>query len=71
MKKSILASFVVAAAISAPAIAHTLWVVPSHFVLSKTGSWVSADISAANMTFVADKGIGVDNVVSLTIDCFT
>lgn len=62
MKKSILASLLLATAISAPVLAHTVWVVPSHFVLSKTGSWVSADVSAANMTFVADKGIPVDNV---------
>ncbi len=68
MKKSILASLLIATAISAPAFAHTLWVVPSHFVLSKTGSWVSADVSAANMTFVADKGIPVDNVSLYTPD---
>jgi uncharacterized GH25 family protein len=68
MKKSVLTSLLLATAISAPALAHTLWIVPSHFVLSKTGSWVSADLSAANMTFVADKGIGVDNVALYTPD---
>ncbi len=40
--------------------AHTLTVVPSHYVQSKTGSFVSVDVSASNMTFQADKGIGLD-----------
>lgn len=40
--------------------AHTLTVVPSHYVQSKTGSFVSVDISASNMTFQADKGIALD-----------
>jgi uncharacterized GH25 family protein len=35
-------------------------VVPSHYVQSKTGSFVSVDVSASNMTFQADKGIGLD-----------
>ena len=68
MKTSILNSLLLATAIGAPALAHTVWVVPSHFVLSKTGSWVSADVSAANMTFVADKGIPVDNLALYTPD---
>ncbi len=37
--------------------AHTLTVVPSHYVQSKTGSFISVDVSASNMTFQADKGI--------------
>jgi uncharacterized GH25 family protein len=68
MKKSIVSSVLLAAAMSTPVLAHTVWVVPSHFVLSKTGSWVSADVSAANMTFVADKGIPVDNLSLYTPD---
>ncbi len=40
--------------------AHTLTVVPSHYVQSKTGGWVSVDVSASNMTFQADKGIPLD-----------
>ncbi|WP_337841840.1 DUF4198 domain-containing protein [Rheinheimera sp.] len=59
MKKLALASLLLA---STAVSAHTLWLVPSHFVLSKTGSWVSADLSAANMTFVADKGVSPDHV---------
>lgn len=42
--------------------AHTLWLMPSHFVLSGEDSWISVDLSAANMTFVPDKGIGVANL---------
>ncbi len=41
--------------------AHTLTVVPSHYVQSKTGGWVSVDVSATNMTFQWDKGIPLDN----------
>lgn len=40
--------------------AHTLTVVPSHYVQSKTGSFVSVDVSASNMTFQVDKGISLD-----------
>lgn len=42
--------------------AHTLWLVPSHYVLSKQDSWISVDASAANMTFVPDKGIGLTSL---------
>ena len=42
--------------------AHTLWVLPSHFVLSSEDSWISVDVSAANMTFVADKGVSPANL---------
>ncbi|MBU1309546.1 MAG: DUF4198 domain-containing protein [Gammaproteobacteria bacterium] len=44
--------------------AHTLWLLPSHYVLSKQDSWISVDASAANMTFVPDKGI---SLASLTL----
>ncbi|MDP5141261.1 DUF4198 domain-containing protein [Rheinheimera baltica] len=40
--------------------AHTLWLVPSHYVLSKPNSWIAVDASAANMTFVPDKGISLN-----------
>lgn len=40
--------------------AHTLTVVPSHYVQAKTGSFVSVDVSASNMTFQMDKGIPLD-----------
>jgi uncharacterized GH25 family protein len=50
-----------AALFSATVSAHTMTVVPSHYVQSKTGSWVSVDISATNMTFQWDKGIPVEN----------
>lgn len=42
--------------------AHTLWLVPSHYVLSKQDSWIAVDASAANMTFVPDKGIGLNSL---------
>lgn len=42
--------------------AHTLWIVPSHYVLSKPDSWIAVDASAANMTFVPDKGIGLKSL---------
>ncbi|MDX3772743.1 DUF4198 domain-containing protein [Chromatiaceae bacterium AAb-1] len=48
--------------VSGAASAHTLWVVPSHYVLSKENSWIAVDASAANMTFVPDKGIGLSNL---------
>lgn len=60
MKKMILATLL--ALCSASAAAHTLWVLPSHFVLSSEDSWISVDVSAANMTFVADKGVSPANL---------
>jgi len=42
------------------AMAHTMNVVPSHYVQSKTGGFVTVDLFASNMTFQADKGIAVD-----------
>lgn len=46
-----------AAGLATPTLAHTLYVLPSHFVVSSDSSWITADISAANMTFMADKGV--------------
>lgn len=40
--------------------AHTMNVVPSHYVQSKTGGFVTVDLFASNMTFQADKGVGID-----------
>lgn len=42
------------------AVAHTMNVVPSHYVQSKTGDYVTVDLFASNMTFQADKGVGVE-----------
>ncbi|MDZ7868976.1 MAG: DUF4198 domain-containing protein [Rheinheimera sp.] len=42
------------------AMAHTMNVLPSHYVQSKTGGFVTVDLFASNMTFQADKGVGVD-----------
>ncbi|MCC5853068.1 MAG: DUF4198 domain-containing protein [Alkalimonas sp.] len=60
MKKIVLATLL--ALSSAVASAHTLWVVPSHFVLSSEDSWISVDVSAANMTFVPDRGVSPNNL---------
>lgn len=60
MKKLLLAALF---AISSQSVfAHTLWVMPSHFVLSGEDTWISVDVSAANMTFVPDKGVSPDNL---------
>ncbi len=45
---------------SSAVVAHTMTVVPSHFVQAKTGGFITVDLSASNMTFQADKGIGLD-----------
>ncbi|KKO44136.1 cobalt ABC transporter substrate-binding protein [Arsukibacterium ikkense] len=47
--------------LAAPASSHTLYILPSHFVISTDSSWITADISAANMTFQPDKGVSVAN----------
>ena len=54
----LLSTLLVSSSISA----HTLWLVPSHYVLSKQDSWISVDASAANMTFVPDKGISLQSL---------
>ena len=54
--------------VSASVSAHTLWLVPSHYVLSKQDSWIAVDASAANMTFVPDKGIGLTSLKLYTPD---
>jgi len=51
---------VLALAGSASALAHTMNVLPSHYVQSKTGGHITVDLFASNMTFQADKGVGVD-----------
>lgn len=40
--------------------AHTMNVLPSHFVQAKTGGFVSVELFASNTTFQADKGTPVD-----------
>ncbi|WP_214000156.1 DUF4198 domain-containing protein [Arsukibacterium sp.] len=47
--------------LATPASSHTLYVLPSHFVISTDSSWITADLSAANMTFQADKGVSPAN----------
>lgn len=60
MKKLLCATLL--AAFSQTSAAHTLWLMPSHFVLSSEQSWISVDLSAANMTFVADKGVSPEHL---------
>ncbi|MCC5826896.1 DUF4198 domain-containing protein [Alkalimonas sp.] len=60
MKNIVLATLL--ALCSTGAAAHTLWVLPSHFVLSSEDSWISVDLSAANMTFVPDRGISPNHL---------
>lgn len=60
MKKIMISALL--ALCSASAFAHTLWVLPSHFVLSSEDSWISVDVSAANMTFVPDRGVSPANL---------
>ncbi len=64
-KSAILLSGLIAAG---SACAHTLWLLPSHYVLSKQDSWIAVDASAANMTFVPDKGIGLNSLKLYTPD---
>lgn len=66
MKK--LLTVAILAALSQAALAHTQWVMPSHFVLSGEDNWISVDLSAANMTFVADKGVSPDNLTIVLPD---
>lgn len=66
LKKTV--SMLAAMLIGGVAQAHTLWVVPSHYVLSKPGSWIAVDAAASNMTFVPDKGIGLDGLKLYTPD---
>lgn len=37
--------------------AHTMNLLPSHFVQAKTGGFVSVELFASNTTFQADKGL--------------
>ena len=60
MKKLLTAAML--ALFSQASLAHTLWLMPSHFVLSGEDTWISVDLSAANMTFVPDKGISLQSL---------
>lgn len=60
MKKFLLSALLALA--SQTVFAHTLWVMPSHFILSGDDTWISVDVSAANMTFVPDKGVSPENL---------
>lgn len=57
MKKiaTLIASMLVSTSVSA----HTLYILPSHFTVSKENSWITVDVTAANRTFEADKGINL------------
>ncbi|GAL17458.1 nikel transport family protein NikM [Vibrio maritimus] len=64
MKMKTLASSLIAAALLVPSItsAHPLWLLPSHFTVSKTeGDWVTVDVTASHGTFVFDKAAPATN----------
>jgi len=49
-------SLLAGVAFSSIATAHTRWILPSHFTISKEGGeWLTFDVTAANSTFVFDK----------------
>lgn len=55
--------------ISTQALAHSRWVLPTHFNLSADkGEWIMVDITASNETFYVDKAMGVDLVSIITPD---
>lgn len=60
LKRFIIAGLLIAT-LAAPAYSHTLYVLPSHFVIATDSSWITVDMSAANMTFQADKGVSPAN----------
>ncbi|HAT42180.1 MAG TPA: DUF4198 domain-containing protein [Rheinheimera sp.] len=60
MKSIIRGSAVTLAALPLWLSAHTMNLLPSHFVQAKTGSFVSVELFASNTTFQADKGTPVD-----------
>lgn len=44
--------------------AHTRWILPSHFTISKEGGeWLTFDVTAANATFVFDKPAGAESTL--------
>jgi uncharacterized GH25 family protein len=50
-------------AISTQALAHSRWILPTHFNLSaENGEWIMVDITASNETFNVDKAMGADYV---------
>jgi len=56
-------------AISTQALAHSRWVLPTHFNLSaEKGEWIMVDITASNETFNVDKAMGADLVKIITPD---
>jgi uncharacterized GH25 family protein len=58
-----------ACAISSQALAHSRWVLPTHFNLSaEKGEWIMVDITASNETFNVDKAMGADLVSIITPD---
>lgn len=63
LKKSLFAATVAALAVSAPALAHNQWFLPSTTVVSDTKQYVSVDAGASTEPFVADhNAMNVDNV---------
>ncbi|PSW17637.1 DUF4198 domain-containing protein [Photobacterium sanctipauli] len=59
IKRSLLAAAILAPAIAA---AHPLWLLPSHFSVSKQeGDWVTVDVTASHGTFIADKPASAHN----------
>ena len=55
--------------ISTHALAHSRWVLPTHFSLSsEKGEWVMIDVTASNETFNVDKPMGADLVQIITPD---
>lgn len=63
LKKSLLAATVAALAVSAPALAHNQWFLPSTTVVSDTKQYVSVDAGASTEPFIADhNAMNVDNV---------
>jgi len=56
-------------AISTQGLAHSRWVLPTHFNLSaEKGEWIMVDITASNETFNVDKAMGADLVTIMTPD---
>jgi len=54
-------------AISTQVLAHSRWILPTHFNLSaEEGEWIMLDITASNETFNVDKAMGADLVQIVT-----
>jgi uncharacterized GH25 family protein len=59
--------FTLSLALSAQALGHSRWMLPSHYNLSsEKGEWVMVDITASNETFNVDKAMGTDLVKIIT-----